>query len=60
MYTTNTVDGFNCQLRKVAKNKSVFPIDDSLLKMLYPAIMTGHRQDWGKIKAVLTIILEKD
>ena len=34
IYTTNTVEGFNRQLRKVTKNKSVFPTDDSLLKML--------------------------
>ena len=25
IYTTNTVEGFNRQLRKVTKNKSVFP-----------------------------------
>ena len=61
IYTTNTVEGFNRQLRKVTKNKSVFPTDDSLLKMLYLAAMditrkwTGHRQDWGKIRAQLMI-----
>ena len=64
IYTTNTVEGFNRQLRKVTKNKSVFPIDDSLLKMLYLAAMditrkwTGHRQDWGKIRAQLMIYFE--
>lgn len=51
--TTNTIEGFNRQLRKVTKLKTVFPSDDSLLKMLYLAIMditkkwTGHRQDLG-------------
>lgn len=46
-----TVEGFNRQLRKVTKSKTVFPSDDSLLKMLYLATMditkkwTGHRQD---------------
>ena len=35
IYTTNTIEGFNRQLRKVTKSKSVFPTDDSLLKMLY-------------------------
>lgn len=64
IYTTNTVEGFNRQLRKVTKNKSVFPTDDSLLKMLYLAAMditrkwTGHRQDWGKIRAQLMIYFE--
>jgi transposase-like protein len=53
IYTTNAIEGFNRQLRKVTKSKSVFPTDDSLLKMLYLAMMditkkwTGRRQDWG-------------
>lgn len=53
IYTTNAIEGFNRQLRKVTKAKTVFPSDDSLLKMLYLAMMditkkwTGHRQDWG-------------
>lgn len=39
IYTTNAIEGFNRQLRKVTKNKGVFPTDDSLLKMLYLAMM---------------------
>ena len=64
IYTTNTVEGFNRQLRKVTKSKAVFPNDDSLLKMLYLAAMdithkwTGHRHDWGKIRAQLMIYFE--
>ena len=55
IYTTNIIEGSNRQLRKVTKFKSVFPTDDSLLKMLYPAIIyitkkwTGRRADWGVI-----------
>ena len=61
IYTTNAIEGFNRQLRKVTKSKSVFPTDDSLLKMLYLAMMditkkwTGRRQDWSKIYAQLTV-----
>jgi transposase-like protein len=61
IYTTNTIEGFNRQLRKVTKAKSVFPTDDSLLKMLYLAMMditkkwTGRRQDWSVIYAQLVI-----
>ena len=61
IYTTNAIEGFNRQLRKVTKSKSVFPTDDSLFKMLYLAMMditkkwTGRRQDWSKIYAQLTI-----
>ena len=29
IYTTNAIEGFNRQLRKVTKAKSVFPTDDS-------------------------------
>ena len=61
IYTINAIEGFNRQLRKVTKSKSVFPTDDSLFKMLYLAMMditkkwTGRRQDWSKIYAQLTI-----
>ena len=61
IYTTNAIEGFNRQLRKVTKAKSVFPTDDSLFKMLYLAMMditakwTGRRQDWGVIYSQLSI-----
>ena len=61
IYTTNTIEGFNRQLRKVTKAKSVFPTDDSLLKMLYLAMIditkkwTGRRQDWSMIHAQLSV-----
>ncbi len=32
IYTTNAIEGFNRQLRKVTKAKPIFPTDDSLLK----------------------------
>ena len=35
IYTTNTIEGFNRQLRKVTKTRAVFPTDDSLKKALY-------------------------
>ena len=38
IYTTNAIEGFNRQLRKVTKTRSVFPTDDSLFKLLYPDI----------------------
>ena len=61
IYTTNAMEGFNRQLRKVTKAKLVFPTDDSLFKMLYLAMIditrkwTGRRIDWGKIHAQLSI-----
>jgi len=38
IYTTNTLEGLNRQLRKTTKTKTVFPTDDSLLKSLYLTI----------------------
>ena len=61
IYTTNAIENFNRQLRKVTKSKSVFPTDDSLLKMLYLAMIditkkwTGRRKDWGQIHSQLEI-----
>ena len=64
IYTTNAIEGFNRQLRKVTKAKPVFPTDDSLLKMLYLAMIditkkwTGRRQDWGVIHSQLEIFFQ--
>lgn len=61
IYTTNSIENFNRQLRKVTKSKSVFPTDDSLIKMLYLAMTditrkwTGRRRDWGIIHSQLEI-----
>lgn len=61
IYTTNAIEGFNRQLRKVTKAKSAFPTDDSLFKMLYLATMditrkwTGRRQNWSMIHAQLAV-----
>ena len=61
IYTTNAIEGFNRQLRKVTKSKTVFPTDDSLFKMLYLAMIditkkwTGRRQDWSVIYAQLAV-----
>lgn len=65
IYTTNAIEGFNRQLRKVTKSKTVFPTDNSLLKMLYLATMditkkwTGRRKDWGEIRSQLEIYFEE-
>ena len=39
IYTTNTLEGFNRQLRKVTKTKTVFPTDEALRKSLYLATL---------------------
>lgn len=37
IYTTNAVEALHRQFRKVTKSKSLFPTDDSLIKMLFLA-----------------------
>ena len=64
IYTTNAIEGFNRQLRKVTKAKTVFPTADSLLKMLYLAMIditkkwTGRRQNWSTIYAQMVVYFE--
>ncbi len=64
IYTTNTIEGFNRQIRKVTKTKSVFTNDQSLLKILYLVTMdvtkswTRSVLDWKSILAQLSILFE--
>jgi putative transposase len=37
IYTNNAIEGYNRQLRKVTKNKTVFPTDDAVRKSFYLA-----------------------
>lgn len=53
IYTTNTVEGFHRQIRKVTKNKGVFPNDMALMKLIYLAVehisrkWTQPLQNWA-------------
>lgn len=38
IYTTNAIESLNYQLRKITKNRSQFPTDDSVVKLLWLAI----------------------
>ena len=64
IYTTNAIENFNRQLRKVTKAKSVFPTDDALFKILYLAMSeatekwTGKAWDWGQTLDQLYIYFE--
>ena len=61
IYTTNMIESYHRQLRKVTKGKSIFPNNDALLKMLYLATQnvtrkwTGRIQNWGQILLQLSI-----
>jgi putative transposase len=45
IYTTNAVESLHRQFRKVTKNRSVFPTDASLFKLLYLAV-AGLSEKW--------------
>lgn len=55
IYTTNAIENFNRQLRKVTKTKGAFVSDDALMKQLYLTTMqitdkwTMAIRDWGTI-----------
>ncbi|HEY8893609.1 MAG TPA: IS256 family transposase [Niastella sp.] len=65
MYTTNIIESFHSQLRKITKSKRVFHGDQSLLKLLYLAFKdqskgwTGPILGWKKLYAQLAIIFEE-
>ncbi|AZV56781.1 IS256 family transposase [Clostridium sp. AWRP] len=62
IYTTNALEGFNRQLRKFTKIRTVFPNDEALRKSLYLATekvmekWTSPSQNWGMTLAQLTIV----
>ncbi len=64
IYTTNIVENLHRQLRKVTKNRAVFPTDDSLLKLLYLAVKgvttkwTTPKWNWGQVIAQLSTHFE--
>lgn len=61
IYTTNAIENFNRQLRKVTKTKGAFASDDALLKQLY--LVTAQTtdkwtmpiKDWGSILMQLMV-----
>ncbi len=61
IYTTNIIESYHRQLRKVTKGKAIFPTDDSLLKMLYLVTQdvlkkwTGRVHNWGQILLQLSV-----
>jgi len=64
IYTTNTVEGYHRQLRKVTKTKTTFPTDDSLRKIIYLATKeiskkwTMPLQNWAECISQFVIQFE--
>lgn len=55
LYTTNIIESFHRGIRKVTKNRTIFPSEDSILKLYYLAIQdmekrwTGSMLHWTSI-----------
>ena len=64
IYTTNTVEGYHRQIRKVTKTKGAFPNDMALLKLVYLATRniqkkwTSTLRSWGTTVQQLAIKFE--
>lgn len=64
MYTTNIIEGFHRQLRKVTKTKTMFPSDQALEKILFLAGQnvikkwSQRYKNWDLIRNQLTIFFE--
>ena len=64
MYTTNTIEGFNRQLRKYTKHRGAFPNDDALMKVLYLSASRISKKwvvkpaYWGHVSQQLSILFE--
>lgn len=65
IYTTNTVEGFHRQVRKVTKTKGAFTSDSALLKLLYLVVQrvsekwTRPLPDWSLTLSQLYIMFEQ-
>ena len=66
IYTTNSLEGFNRQVRKYTKSRNIFPTDESLNKCVYLATMeimekwTQPVPNWGATLAELTLFFTEE
>ena len=64
IYTTNTIEGFHRQVRKVTKTKGAFPSDMALLKLIFLAYRNIGKKwtvplpNWGMTVSQLSIWFE--
>jgi putative transposase len=64
IYTTNVIEGFHRQIRKITKTKGAFTNETSLLKLIYLAIQniskkwTQHPRNWSQTVSQLSVFFE--
>lgn len=65
IYTTNAIESLNMSIRKVIKNKRVFPSDEAALKQLYLGLKNISKKwtmpirDWGSAMSRFAIMFEE-
>ncbi|MGB5244616.1 MAG: transposase, partial [Lutimonas sp.] len=60
MYTTNSIEGFNRQIRKATKTKGSLPSERALLKLLYlvcsrATLKWSRPRSWTQVISILSI-----
>ena len=64
IYTTNAIESLNSTYRKLNRQRSVFPSDTALLKVLYLATFEATKKwtmsirNWGQVYGELSIMYE--
>ena len=64
IYTTNVIEGYHRQLRKVTKTKTTYPTDESLIKIIYLATVEASKKwtmpvrDWKSCFSQFAIYYE--
>jgi transposase-like protein len=64
IYTTNLIEGYHRQLRKVTKTKTAYPTDESLIKIIYLATAEASKKwtlsvrDWKQCISQFAIFFE--
>ena len=64
IYTTNAIESLNSSLRRLNRQRSVFPSDTALLKALYLATFEATKKwtmplrNWGRVYGELSIMYD--
>ena len=64
VYTTNTIESLNMTLRKITKNRSLFPNDEAVFKLMYPGLRNISKRwrmpirDWSGAMNQVAILFE--
>lgn len=64
IYTTNAIESLNYSLRKVINNRSLFPTDEAVFKLMYLALRNAAKKwtmpikDWPRALQMFAIIFE--